>query len=44
VDPYSLAVFSSNGTTVARLQNLRIEHGLSMEDALDELVLSGQVI
>jgi len=44
VDPYSLAVYSSNGQTVARLAELRGHHGLSIAEALDELVSSGQVV
>jgi len=44
IDPYSLAVYSSNGTTVSRLAELRGMHGLSIAEALDALVDSGQVL
>ena len=40
LDPYSLAVFSSKGTTVARIKALRAD-GLSFADAISVLVEEG---
>ena len=44
IDPYSLAVYSSNGETVTKLEHLRESRGLSIADALDELVSQGHVV
>lgn len=44
LDPYSIAVFSTKGETVARLKDLRETRGLAMEDALEVLIEEGGVL
>lgn len=43
LDPYSLAVFSSTGQVVQRLNELRDHRGMSIADALDIVVEDGLV-
>lgn len=44
LDPFTLGVFSTKGSTVQRLKELREVNGLSMEDALEALVKEGGAV